>query len=123
MTPFPTSDKVAFLLEGDAWITQIVFNATTMSFQLANGCKIEVGLGLAYSSGEGAFSYDAEWFQTGAIHFLPLIEKKIVSVTTQNLEMTLTFENGARLTVRSDVGPYEAGAVLGPKDSRLGFYF
>ncbi|CAN5316814.1 hypothetical protein BH09PSE1_BH09PSE1_01090 [soil metagenome] len=123
MMPFPPSDEVAFLLDGDAWVTQVVFNATTMWFQLANGCRIESELGLTYVSDAGTVSYEGEWFQIEAVHFLPLIEKQIVSVETKDLEMAITFENGARLIVRSEIGPYEAGSVLGPKDSHLGFYF
>ena len=124
LTPFPPSESVAFLLEGDAWISQVVFNATNMLFRLANGCQIDVELGLTYVSDVGVvLNYETEWFRTEAVHILPLIEKKIVAVETADLEMVLTFENGARLIVRSDIGPYESGAVLGPSDSRLGFYF
>lgn len=124
MTPFPPSESVAFLLEGDASISQVVFNATNMFFRLANGCQIDVELGLTYVSEAGVvFTYDTEWFGTETVHILPLIEKTIVAVETDDLEMVLTFENGAKLIVRSDIGPYEAGAVLGPNDSRLGFYF
>lgn len=124
MTPFPPSESVAFLLEGDASISQVVFNATNMFFRLANGCQIDVELGLTYVSEAGVvFTYDTEWFGTETVHILPLIQKTIVAVETDDLEMVLTFENGAKLIVRSDIGPYEAGAVLGPNDSRLGFYF
>ncbi len=124
MTPFPPGESVAFLLEGDASISQVVFNATNMFFRLANGCQIDVELGLTYVSEAGVvFTYDTEWFGTETVHILPLIEKTIVAVETDDLEMVLTFENGAKLIVRSDIGPYEAGAVLGPNDSRLGFYF
>jgi len=124
VTPFPPSESVAFILEGDASISQIVFNATNMSFRLANGCQIDVELGVTYVSDTGVvFTYDTEWFRTEAVHILPLIGKKIVAVETAELEMVLSFENGANLIVRSDIGPYEAGAVLGPNDSRLGFYF
>jgi hypothetical protein len=124
MTPFPESARVQFLLNGDCWITQIVLNATTMAFQFANGCRIDVGGALSYLPPSGdRIDYAQEWFHGQPILFHSLFEKRLVDVTTNGLVMTLSFENGALLLIHSDLSPYEAGAVLGPDGSRIGFYF
>lgn len=122
MIPFPESAQVEFLLEGDAWITQIVLNATTIAFQLANECRIDVEGALTYVAEDGTSrTYKNDWFREEPLFFHVLLEKRILGVATKDLDMTLAFENGARLIVHSDVGPYEAGAVLGPNNA--GFYF
>lgn len=122
MHAFPPSLEVQFLLTGDAWITQIVLNATTMALQLANGCRIEVEGAVTYVGKDGAETlYDKEWFRAEALKFHVLLGKRLVTAETHQLDLTLTFENEARLIIHSDLSPYEAGAVLGPDNA--GFYF
>ncbi|WP_298745563.1 hypothetical protein [uncultured Brevundimonas sp.] len=124
MTPFPPSEKLAFLLEGDSSISQIVINATSVSFLFANDCRIDAGVTLEYVSEDGVRTiHDREWFDEGPVNFHRLLETPLRKIETNHLTMTLTFEGGRQLIVHSDLQPYEAGAVLGPKDSRLGFYF
>lgn len=124
VTPFPSSEKLAFLLEGDSFISQIVINATSVSFVFANDCRIDAGIALEYVSEDGVRTvHDREWFAEGPVSFHRLLEIPLHKVETDQLGMTLTFEGGRQLIVHSDLQPYEAGAVLGPKDSRLGFYF
>ena len=106
MSPFPPSSQVQFLLEGNAWIIQITFHATTMAFQFANGCKIEVGGTLTYVSSDGIkVVHDKEWFRESPVLFHILLDKRLVAVDAEDLEMTLTFENGSQLIVHSEIGP------------------
>ena len=122
MHPFPPSADVQFLTEGEAYITQVVLNATTMAFQLENQCRIDVGGALAYVDEAGVRTdYESEWFREGPIRFHVLLGKRLIDVQTDHLTMTVMFENDARLIVHSDLSPYEAGAVLGPNNA--GFYF
>jgi len=124
VTPFPPSENLAFLLEGDCWISQVVINATSVSFLFANDCRIDAGVTLEYVSEDGVRTiHDGEWFDEGPINFHRLLQTPLHKVQTDHLTMTLTFEGGRQLIVHSDLQPYEAGAVLGPKDSRVGFYF
>ena len=124
MTPFPPNSEVQFLLEGDAWIVQVTINCASVTFSFANGCRIEAGTVIEYVDEVGdRVVHDREWFDSGPIKFHNLLETPLHEVETDHLTMTLTFEGGRRLIVHSDLQPYEAGAVLGPEDSWLGFYF
>lgn len=124
MTPFPSSDRLAFLLEGDAWISQVVINSTSVSFQFANECRIEANTTVEYVGEDGTRTvHDREWFDESPIRFHQLLETPLHKVETDNLLMTLTFEGKRQLVVHSDLAPYEAGAVLGPAGSSAGFYF
>lgn len=122
MTPFPPKDRLAFLLAGDSWITQVIINTTSVSFIFANECRIDAGVTVEYVSEDGAKTvHNREWFDEGPITFHRLLETPLYDVETDHLTMTLTFEGGRQLIVHSDLAPYEAGAVLGPNNA--GFYF
>jgi len=122
MRPFPLSDQIAFLLEGDAWITQIVLNATTISFVIANGCRIDASQSVIYLAPDGSRTvHNKEWRDEQPICFHNLLEKRLLGVTTSGLLMYLTFEGGYQLIITSDISPYEAGAVL--DSNSKGFYF
>ena len=122
MTPFPPSDQVQFLLQGDAWITQVIINSYGVSFVFANGCQVDASAAISYTDEHGVETiHDREWFDERAIFFHRLLETPLHGVVTDGLAMTLTFEGGRRLIVYSDLQPYEAGAVLGPNNT--GFYF
>lgn len=122
MTPFPTSDKLTFLLQGDAWITQIILNAHTLTFRMANGCRIESAQTLIYVAEDGSHTvHNKPWRDEQPVRFHNLLEKPLLGVTTSGLLMSLSFEGGHQLIITSDPAPYEAGAVLDPDGN--GFYF
>ncbi|CAN7185909.1 hypothetical protein [Brevundimonas sp. LjRoot202] len=124
MTPFPPSDQIQFLLDGEAWINQITINCSAVIFAFENGCRVEAGALVTYIDEKGRETvHDREWFDGQPITFHGLLEKPLKQVEANGLLLTLTFADGRQLVVHSDLQRSEAGAVLGPNDSRLGFYF
>lgn len=113
MHAFPRSDQLAFLIEEPARLTQVAINATSLRFVFDNDCYVDAGLNVRYIKPNGAVvAYDKEWFIEKPIEFNTLIEQSAISVETNGLEMRIGFSNGAALLIYTDIGPYEAVAVV-----------
>ena len=124
MVPFPPSKELQFLLEGDAWVDQVTIHTSGVEFSFANGCRVQANTIIAYVDEHCRKTvHDREWFDEGPVVFHQLLETPLFKVETEGFLLTLTFEGGRQLIVHSDEQPYEAGAVLGPPESRVGFYF
>ncbi|WP_291840630.1 hypothetical protein [Brevundimonas sp.] len=113
MYAFPSADRLAFLIEEPARLIQIAVNATSLRFVFDNGCYVDAGLNVGYVRPDGSsVAYDKEWFVEKPIEFHALIDQKAVSVEASDLEMRIGFGNGAALLIYTDIGPYEAVAVI-----------
>ena len=113
MHAFPPSDQLASLTEEPARLIQIAINATSLRLVFDNDCHVDVGLNLSYVRPDGfVVAYDKEWFIEKPIEFHHLIDQNAVSVATESLEMRIGFANGAALLIYTDIGPYEAVAVV-----------
>lgn len=113
MHAFPPSDQLRFLLEDSARLIQIAINAASLRLVFDNDCHVDAGLQLHYIRQDGTVvAYDKEWFLEKPIEFHALIDQTVVSVDTSGLEMRIGFSSGAALLIFTDIGPYEAVAVV-----------
>ena len=113
MHAFPPSEQLAFLVDRPARLIQIAINATSLRFVFDNDCHVDAGGIVSYVKPDGVVVvYDREWFVEKPVEFHHLIDQNAISVTTEGLEMRIGFGNGSALLIYSDIGPYEAVAVV-----------
>ena len=121
MHPFPTSEKLQFLLAGHPILSQIGVNPYGVKLVLDNGCSITSEGKLTYVDPEGShFGYEREWRNEAPIRFHALLEQRLVLIDSEQLSLFLKFEKGA-LMVHSELGPYESGQIHSADGSCLVF--
>jgi hypothetical protein len=59
----------------------------------------------------------------GPVFLRDLIQKRIVEVRREDWLLTLIFENGAELRIKSEAGPYEGGQIYRPGGDRVPLVF
>jgi len=120
MHPFPSSDRLQFLLADDARLTQIVINPYGLALALDNGCAIVVEYAISYRTADGVeTTYSAEWRNEAPVTFHALLEQRLLAVTAEEWRLTLGFEGGVTLVVHSSEDAYEAGQVTGDPSGSL----
>jgi hypothetical protein len=120
MHPFPSSDRLQFLLAEEARLTQIVINPYGLVLTMDNGCTIAVEHAISYRTADGVeTTYSAEWRNETPITFHALLEQRLLAVTTEEWRLTLGFEGGVTLVVHSSEDGYEAGQITGDPSNLL----
>lgn len=64
-----------------------------------------------------AWDYSCDAEQAGPIMLHKLLNKRIRAVTRSKKTFTFTFEDGSRLAIKSELGPYESGHINSPHSS------
>jgi hypothetical protein len=113
MHPFPPANELAFVLNAPSRLVQVAINATSLRLVFENGCHVDVALNLVYVRPDGTeIAYDVEWYREKPLEFHNLLEQDAVSLETEGLEMRIGFSGGGALRLFTDIGPYEAVAVV-----------
>lgn len=97
--------------EGDA-ICQVWLDPWGVRFLFENGSQIYAEYGIEHHDPDGSvwrYGCQADGGPPLALH--RLLYKRIVAVEHEELKLTLKTEDGASLTILSDISPYEAGHV------------
>jgi hypothetical protein len=120
MHPFPSSDRLQFLLANSARLTQLVINPYGLTLVLDNGCAIVAENAISYRTAEGVeTTYSAEWRNEAPVTFNALLEQRLLAVTAEEWRLILGFEGGGALVVHSLEDGYEAGQITGDPSGSL----
>jgi hypothetical protein len=118
MHPFPSADRLPFLLEGSPRLDGITVAPYVLNLQLDNGCSLTCEWKLTYVDQAGTESiYEREWRNEAPIHFHHLLEQRLILLDREDYALTLRFAGGGMLIIHSYNGPYECGQIYGPDES------
>jgi hypothetical protein len=71
--------------------------------------------GLSHVEANGrTWDYDCNAYGGGPINLQTLLYKRIVAVDRTDEQFTFTFDDGAALAIRTELGPYESGHLVAP---------
>jgi len=120
MHPFPSSDRLQFLLADEARLNQIAVHAYGLALALDNGCTIVVQHAITYRAADGVeTTHAAEWRNEAPITFHALLEQRLIAVEAEEWRLVLTFEGDVTLVVHSSEDGYEAGQITGDPSGSL----
>ncbi len=106
----PTSELNHFI--GDT-LMQVCLDPHSTQFRFERN-RLLSELALEQVQPDGAvWRYECTAHEGGPVMLHRLIGKKIVSVQSEKLRLSIVFDNGAVLHVMSDLGQYEAGNMTG----------
>lgn len=97
--------------EGDA-ICQVWLDPWGVRFLFENGAQVYAEFGIEHRDPDGTvweYRCQAEGRPPLALH--RLLYKRIIAVDREEMRLTFRTEDGASLSVLSDVSPYEAGHI------------
>jgi hypothetical protein len=117
MHPFPPATGLQFLV-GEV-MGQIALDPYSIQLRFADGGQISVEGRLEHVDGTGqAHSYNCQASDGTAIYLHQLLQHRIVTVEVEPFCLTMIFDDGARLLIFSEVGPYECGHIS-TRDNRM----
>jgi hypothetical protein len=120
MHPFPTASELQFLVGKE--LSHIALAAHSVHLHWWNGGVINVTGDIEHVDETGAVHLFDSTAHTGPPLLLHrLIQKKVVMLDVQPLCLTLAFEGGQQLRLRSEEGPYECGVIQFTDDPQDGW--
>jgi len=109
MYEFPPATDLQFLL-GKA-ISHVSLDPYSIYFRLGTA-QITSEDKIEYIDAAGVHRlYDCQTYRGQALHLQNLLEHRISLIESENLCLSLTFENGAILRIFSEIGRYECGHI------------
>jgi hypothetical protein len=106
---FPPLDQLQFLV-GEV-LTQIVLDPYQLRFRFESGRCIVVEGGLEHTLDGRTDICAKESRNLPPLRLHRLLESRILAVTVEPYRLSLVFERGGALVIRSDDGPYENGQI------------
>lgn len=107
---FPDASELQFLVGKE--LCQIALDPNSVQFRWSDGGQITVYDKLEHIDESGASHfYDCAAFTGPPLLLHRLIMKKIAMIEVQPLCLTLGFEGGQRLRLRTEEGPWECGLI------------
>lgn len=120
MHPFPPTDEFQCLVGEE--IQELGIGPWQVRFCFGSGAVLTLEEGLTHYQADGVSEdYDCDASRAGGLSLHRLLMKPIIAVDRQDLTLTLTFQDGARLVALSDLGPYESGQFSTPSGRFLVF--
>ena len=119
MHPFPPASELQFL--SGLEVGQICLDPWSTQFRFSDGGQITIEGPFEYLDTEGQthFHQSADAQDRGPVHFRDLIQRRITSVESEPLRLTLGFDTGAKLSIMGEIGPYESGQISPPSGHPL----
>ena len=113
MHPMPPA-KEFYRFVGDA-IGQIRLDPYAVQLSMESMWTIYAMAGLAHVEADGrAWDYNCNAYDGGPVNLQTLLYKRIVAVARTEDQFTFTFDDGATLAIRTELGPYESGHLIAP---------
>ncbi|MGZ3173003.1 MAG: hypothetical protein ACXWJC_08095 [Croceibacterium sp.] len=110
MHAFPPSSELQFLVGKE--LCQIAFDPNSVQFRWSEGGQITVNDEMEHVDESGTVHfYDCTAYTGPSLLLHRLIQKKIVMLEVQPFCLTLGFEGGQLLRLRSEEGPWECGLI------------
>jgi len=110
MRPFPPSSELQFLVGQE--LQQVALDPHSVQFRWSSGGQITVQYDFEHVDEDGhKHTYDCAAFTGPPLLLHRLIQKKVVKLEVDALCLTLVFEGGQVLRLRSEQGPYECGLI------------
>lgn len=120
---FPQSHELQFLVGSE--LAQIALDPNSVQFRWSQGGQITVTGDLEHVDEDRIVHlYDCAAHTGPPLLLHRLLMKKIVMIEVQPLCLTLGFEGGQQLRLRSEEGPWECGLISlsdDPADGRIAF--
>jgi hypothetical protein len=99
---------------GDA-IAQVRLDPYAVQLCMESMWTIYAMSGLAHMDASGrSWDYNCNAYEGGPVNLQALLYKKIVAVDRADERFTFTFDDGATLAIRTELGPYESGHLIAP---------
>ncbi|MFO0530372.1 hypothetical protein [Brevundimonas sp.] len=119
MHPFPPASELQFLIGLE--VGQICLDPWSTQFRFSEGGQITIEGPFEYldAVGKAHVHQAADDQDRGPVHFRDLIQRRITSVEVEPLRLMLGFENGAQLSIVSEIGRYENGQISPPSGHAL----
>lgn len=115
MHPFPPTEDLKYLLADDAVLESLLVGQFQVGLFLGNGFTIQASNPVKHVRSDGEINaYDPEASPKDAVTIHELLGKRLESITTDELLLTLTFETGDQIQLQTDHSPYEAVQIFGP---------
>lgn len=114
MNPFPAADRLQFLVGLE--VEQICLDPWTIQLRLSGDGRITTDGELQHTDARGDMHiYNAgEERDMGPVYLRELVQERIAGFSVEPLRLTLSFSNGAALSILTEGGPYEWGQIYPP---------
>jgi hypothetical protein len=110
MLPFPPSSQLQFLIGKE--LAQVVLGPHSVHFSWWEGGHINAQHDFEHVDEDGrTHLYDCTAFTGPPLLLHRLIQKKVLMLESEPLCLTLAFEGGQLLRLRSEEGPWECGLL------------
>jgi len=120
MHPFPPSSELQFLIGKE--LAQVVLDPHSVQFRWLDGGQITAQHDFDHVDEDGrVHRYDCRAFAGPPLLLHRLIQKKILMLEAAPFCLTLMFEGGQILRLRSEEGPYECGLIQVADDLAAGY--
>jgi len=111
MRPFPPAQTLQIFV-GDA-LGQVRIDPFGLQFKFESERLIYVEYAIIHKEPDGtAWPYDCQADDRPPVILQRLLRRKIRSVGRNDLQLTLTFEDGSSLAILSELNGYESGAIV-----------
>jgi hypothetical protein len=111
MIAFPPASDLSFLI--DQTLDQISFAPFSTQFHFEKSRLISE-LAVQQLEPDGSiWDYKCVAGEASPSMLHRLVGKRVVNVSTEPMQLTISFEGGSELRVMTDLGPYEAGHIDG----------
>lgn len=113
MDPMPPAEEFDRFL-GDA-IGQVRLDPYAVQFAMESMWTIYSMAGLIHAEPSGrVWHYNCNAYEGGPVNLHALLYKRIVGVSREDDQFTFAFEDGAALTIKTEIGMYESGHLVAP---------
>lgn len=110
MPLFPSAAELQFLVGKE--VGQICLDPNSVQFIFWNGGRISVDYDFTHVADDGkSYDYDCAAFTGPPLLLHRLIAKTIALFEVESLRLTLAFNDGQKLILHSEDGPYECGQI------------
>jgi len=113
MHPMPPAEEFDRFV-GDA-ISQVRLDPYGVQFSMESMWTIHAMSALSHVEPSGrTWDYSCNAYEGGPINLHALLYRRIISVIRADQHFTFSFEDGAALTIRTELGSYESGQLIAP---------
>jgi hypothetical protein len=110
MRSFPLRERLDFLVGLE--LANVILQPYSLDFQFTDGTFVRAEHAIEYDDGDAVTIHNIQ-AQLGPITFHPLVrdQARVLDVEISNLRLSLIFPGRRKITIISDVGPYESGHI------------
>jgi len=113
MMPFPSLTELPDFISDE--IAQVWLDPWGLRFIFSSKIEFYVENRMEHVEADGTlWLYDCQAQKKAPIVLQRLLYQKITSLNREDLCLTFSFENGARLSIYSEIGQYESGHISTP---------